>query len=152
MTFGHLKIIELKVDINSLISHLSTHVQDYGQIKITENRANIDFGDPQINQAQIGTIVQTPRNICNIQLQLMKTFRILMSEKNAEMNITGCIMLPNGHLLMMNCAAKSLNEYTNTGVYIREIPVSGTPFDIAIINPRCIVVSYDNTNFFNNNE
>lgn len=70
-----------------------------------------------------------------------------MSEKNAEMNITGCIMLPNGHLLMVNCADKSLIEYTNTGVYIREIPVSGTPFGIAVINPRCIVVSYDNANF-----
>ncbi|CAC5404476.1 TRIM2_3 [Mytilus coruscus] len=141
------KDYELKVDINSLIANLLTNVQDYGQIKISENRANIDFGDPKINQAQIETIVPTPRKISNIQLQLIKTFRISMREKNAEMNITGCVMLSNGHLLMVNCAGKSLIEYTNTGEHIRDIPVSGTPFGIAVINPRCIVVSYATANF-----
>ncbi|CAG2223035.1 unnamed protein product [Mytilus edulis] len=137
----------LKIDINSIIANLSTNVQDYGQIKISENRAKIDFGDLKINQTQIETIVQIPRNICNIQLQLIKKIRISMRPKSAEMNITGCVMLSNGHLLMVNCASKSLIEYTNTGEHIREIPVSGTPFGIAIINPRCIVVSYANTNF-----
>lgn len=57
------KDYELKIHINSIIANLSKNVQDYGQIKISEKRANIDFGDPKINLEQIVIIVQTPRKI-----------------------------------------------------------------------------------------
>ncbi|VDI53298.1 Hypothetical predicted protein [Mytilus galloprovincialis] len=141
------KDYELKVDINRRITKLSKEVQAFGQIKVTENTPNLDFRDTKIEQAQISITVPTSGNRSNIQLQLIKTFRISMKEKNVEMNITGCIMLSNGHLLMANSASKSLIEYSNTGEHINDIPVSQFPCSIAVIDSCRIVVTYGSASF-----
>ncbi|CAC5394676.1 unnamed protein product [Mytilus coruscus] len=89
------KDYEMKVDLNSLIIKLSTEVKDFGQIKISENTSHLDFRDPKIDQARICIKAPTSRNISNIQLQLIKTFRISRKEENVKINITGCVVLPN---------------------------------------------------------
>ncbi|CAC5394674.1 unnamed protein product [Mytilus coruscus] len=141
------KDYELKVDINSRITKLSKEVQVFGQIKVTENIPNLHFRDTKIEQAQISITVPTSGNISNIQLQLIKRFRISMKEKNVEMNITGCVMLSNGHLLMANSASKSLMEYSNTGEHINDIPISQFPSSIAVIDSYRIVVTYGSASF-----
>ncbi|CAC5394691.1 unnamed protein product [Mytilus coruscus] len=66
---GASKDYELKVDLNSLITKLSKEIQDLNQIKVLESTTKIDFKDPKSDQAQIGIIVPSSRNISNIQLQ-----------------------------------------------------------------------------------
>ncbi|CAC5404509.1 unnamed protein product [Mytilus coruscus] len=141
------KDYELKVNLNSLIGKLKKEVQDFGQIKVTENTAKLDFRDPKIDQAQIGIIFPKSRNISNTQLQLIKTFRISMKDENVDMDITGCVMLSKGNILIANCAEKYLIKYSDAGKHIRDIPVSGMPFGIEVIDSTRIVVTYATANF-----
>ncbi|CAC5394690.1 unnamed protein product [Mytilus coruscus] len=66
---------------------------------------------------------------------------------NAKMHITGCVMLSNGNLIIANYEKKYLIEYSYTGKHIRDIPVSGTPCCIAVIDPNRIVVTYPTSKF-----
>ncbi|CAG2226584.1 unnamed protein product [Mytilus edulis] len=60
-----------------------------------------------------------------------------------EMNITGCIILPNGNLCMaFNTSANILIKYSGAGQHIRNIPVYSEPYDIAVIDLSRIVVTY----------
>ncbi|CAC5388646.1 unnamed protein product [Mytilus coruscus] len=144
------KDYELRVDLNSQITKLSAEVQEFGQIKVSENSSQLHFRDHKIQQAQIGIPVPTSRNVSNIQLHLIKTFRISMKSRMLKMHvtcITGCIILPNGNLLMANNACKYLIEYSDTGEHIRDIPVSGSPCCIAVVDSNRIVVTYGTAKF-----
>ncbi|CAC5394673.1 unnamed protein product [Mytilus coruscus] len=135
---GASKDYELKTDFNSFITKLPKIVQDFGNIKVTKNTSKLDFRDPKIEQAQISISVPTSRKISSIQLQLIKTFRI--SEK-MKIDIRGCVMLSNGHLLMANYTKNYLIEYNDSAEHNREIRVSGSPFGVAVIDPRRNVVT-----------
>ncbi|XP_052083267.1 uncharacterized protein LOC127720623 [Mytilus californianus] len=138
--FGATKDYELKVAIHSLIDKLANEVEDFGQINVSECARKLAFRDPKSDQAQILINVPTSRNISDVKLQLIKTFQI---QRNAEIVISGCATLPNGHLLIANTTNENqLIEYSDTGEHIRDIPVSGRPFDITVIDPQRIVVTY----------
>ncbi|XP_071150321.1 E3 ubiquitin-protein ligase TRIM22-like [Mytilus edulis] len=142
---GGAKDYELKVSIHSVIKKLSNDVEDFGKIMVSESVTNFDFKDPKIDQAQIEINVPTSRNISDIKLQLIKSFQLKNTDK---LDITGCVILPNGNLLMANdTEEKKLIEYSETGEHIRDITVSSKPFDIAVIDLNRIVVTYGNAQF-----
>lgn len=104
-----------------------------------------DIRDPKVDHAQIRINVPMSRNISDIRLQLIKTFEI---KQKSETNISGCVILPNGHLLMTNYTKESkLIEYTDTGDHIRDFQVSDKPFGIALLDLDRIVVTYGKDNF-----
>ncbi|CAC5356918.1 unnamed protein product [Mytilus coruscus] len=148
---GATKDYELKVAIHSLIEKLSNEVEDFGQINVSECARKLAFRDPKIDQAQIEINVPTLRNISDVKLQLIKTFKI---QRNAEIFIVGCATLPNGHLLIANSKENQLIEYSDTGEHIRDIPVSGMPFGITVIDSNRVGVTYSDMEFLeitNNN-
>ncbi|CAC5408364.1 unnamed protein product [Mytilus coruscus] len=60
-----------------------------------------------------------------------------------KLNVSGCVILPNGNLLMANITEENhLIEYSDAGEHIRDIPVSGPPYDIDVIDLNLIVVTY----------
>ncbi|CAG2230668.1 unnamed protein product [Mytilus edulis] len=67
----------------------------------------------------------------------------------------GCVMLPNGNLLMANNTKEhQLIEYSYTGEHVRDIRVSDKPYRIAVIDLNRIVVTYGDACFMeiiNNN-
>ncbi|VDI43904.1 Hypothetical predicted protein [Mytilus galloprovincialis] len=64
-------------------------------------------------------------------------------QNKMEMNITGCIILPNGNLCMAcYTRANTLIEYSDAGDHIRNIPVYSEPCDIAVIDLSRFVVTY----------
>ncbi|XP_076088691.1 uncharacterized protein LOC143059087 [Mytilus galloprovincialis] len=131
---GAAKDYALKVYIDSLIEKLSNDVEEFGKIMVSESATNLDFRDPKFDQAQIWI------NISDIKLQLIKTFQMTNEHKK---NVTGCLILPNGNLLMANDKEKNhLKEYSTSGEYIRDIPISGQPYDIAVIDLERIAVTY----------
>ncbi|CAC5356922.1 unnamed protein product [Mytilus coruscus] len=142
---GATKDYELKVAIHSLIEKLSNEVEEFGQIQVSDCAAKLDFKDSNIDQAQILINVPTSRNISDVKLQLIKTFQI---QRKSKIIISSCVMLPNANTLIANNTTENyLTEYSNTGEDIRDTPVSGRPFDITVIEPQRIVVTYDNTKF-----
>ncbi|CAC5356920.1 unnamed protein product [Mytilus coruscus] len=137
---GATKDYELKVAIHRLIEKLANEVEDFGQINVSECARKLAFRDPKIDQDQIGINIPTSRNISDVKLQLIKTFQI---QRNAEIRISGCVTLPNGHLLISNTTNENqLIEYSDTGEHICDIPVLGRPFDITVIDSNRIVVTY----------
>lgn len=69
-----------------------------------------------------------------------------MKDENVDMDITGCTMLPKGDILIANCAEKYLIKYSDAGKHIRDIPVSGLPFGVEVIDSTRIVVTYATAN------
>ncbi|VDH91968.1 Hypothetical predicted protein [Mytilus galloprovincialis] len=139
------KDYELKVSIESLIEKLSKDVEEFGKIIVSESATNLDFRDPKFDQAQIEMNVPTSRNISDIKLQLIKSFQI---KETTELKVTGCVILPNGILLLANNTRENkLIMYSDTGKHIRDIQVSGKPFDIAVIDLDRIVVTYGDESY-----
>ncbi|VDI71126.1 Hypothetical predicted protein [Mytilus galloprovincialis] len=137
---GAAKDYELKISIDSLIEKLSNEVEDFGKIVISESPTNMDFKDPKNDQAQIEINVPTSRNISDIKLWLIKSFQL---KRIPKLSITGCIIMPNGNLLMANATDENhLIEYSDIGEHISDIPVSCVPYDIAVIDLDHIVVTY----------
>ncbi|XP_052083278.1 E3 ubiquitin-protein ligase TRIM22-like [Mytilus californianus] len=142
---GATKDYELKLAIHSLIEKISIKVEEFGQIKVVECTGNVNYRDQKMDQAQIGINVRKSKNISDVKLQLIKTFQI---QRKNEIDISGCVILPNGHLLIANnTQEKYLIVYSDTGEHIRDIPVSARPFDITVIDSNRIVVTYTDTKF-----
>ncbi|XP_071150324.1 uncharacterized protein [Mytilus edulis] len=112
---------------------------------VSESVTNLDFRDPKFDQAQIEINVLTSRNISDIKLQLIKSFQM---KETTELKVTGCVILPNGNLLLANNTRENkLIMYSDTGKHIRDIQVSGKPFDIAVIDLDRIVVTYGDESY-----
>ncbi|CAG2246379.1 unnamed protein product [Mytilus edulis] len=60
--------------------------------------------------------------------------------------INSCVTLPNGNLLIAN-GTNEITEYSDKGEHIRDIPVSGRPFDIAVIDSNRIAMTYADIKF-----
>ncbi|XP_063418519.1 tripartite motif-containing protein 16-like [Mytilus trossulus] len=149
---GAAKDYELKVSIDRLIEKLSIDVEEFGKLTVLESAVNLNFWDTKIDQAQIEINVPITESISDIKPQLINSFQ-MSSERN--LNVTSCLILPNGNLLIANSTKNSnLKEYSYTGEHIRDIPISGWLNDIVLIDLDRIVVTYTNTSFLeirNNN-
>ncbi|VDI31828.1 Hypothetical predicted protein [Mytilus galloprovincialis] len=137
---GDAKNYELNVSIHSKIEKLVKEVDDFGQIQVSEVSAKLDFRGPKIDQAQIRIKVPSSRNIADIKLQCIGTFKMRMAN---HASVRDCIILPNGHVLMVsNAIENQLIEYSNTGEHIQDIQVSAKPNLIAMVDLNRIVVTY----------
>ncbi|XP_071150332.1 uncharacterized protein [Mytilus edulis] len=100
----------------------------------------LEFREQKIDQSQIMINASKLNNVSHIKLNLSKKFQI---KKTKGMKINVCAILPNGHLLMANGTKENhLKVYRDTGEHIRDILVSGKPYDIAVIDLNRIVVTY----------
>ncbi|CAG2187122.1 unnamed protein product [Mytilus edulis] len=64
------------------------------------------------------------------------------------MDITGCAILANSNLLFAVKTCKNvLMEYNKDGLFVRDIPVSGEPWDLTVIDTDQIAVSYNDLNY-----
>ncbi|XP_052079891.1 E3 ubiquitin-protein ligase TRIM71-like [Mytilus californianus] len=143
---GTTKDNELKIVFHNLIAKLLNEVKEFGQIKVSDCATSLHFRDIKIDQAQIGITVPTSRNMSKIKLQVMTSFDIFKYRKHT-MNISSCVTLPDGHFLMANGKGKHLIQYNDKGKHVRAIPVSSRPYDITVIKPNRIAVSYGDAKF-----
>lgn len=144
---GDAKDYEMKLCVNSMIKQLTHELETLGEIKVIDSNAKLYFRDPKIGQAQTRIKVQTSSKISDTKLQVINTFKTCQSETCVN---SSCVILPNGHLLATQTSRPTfLVEYSDTGAHIRdiEVPVSGLPFDIAVIDRNRIVVTYGKPEF-----
>ncbi|XP_071172326.1 transcription intermediary factor 1-alpha-like [Mytilus edulis] len=132
---------KIGVEIHQGITSLLEKVDNFGKVKVEENTISLPFKDAKVDQAQI---VHTPigRSFTRTRLQLRQKFKI--KDNYNIMNVRGCGVLPNSHLLIANPNGnKAIMEYSDDGTHIRDIPVSDTPYDLAIIDSDRMAVTYD---------
>lgn len=137
---------ELKIVFHNLIAKLLDEVNEFGQIKVSACATSLHFRDIKIDQAQIGITIPPSRNMSEIKLQVMTSFDIFKYRKHT-MNISSCVSLPDGHFLMANGKGKHVILYNDKGRHVRAIPVSSRPYDITVIKPNRIAVSYGDAKY-----
>ncbi|VDI45253.1 Hypothetical predicted protein [Mytilus galloprovincialis] len=132
---------KIGVEIHQGIISLLENVDNFGKVKVEENIIKLPFKDAKVDQAQI-VHTTTGQSFDRTSLQLRQKFNI--KDKNCNTNVHGCGILPNSHLLIADYNEnKAIMEYSDDGTHIRDIPVSGEPFDFAIIDSDRIAVTYD---------
>ncbi|CAC5418191.1 unnamed protein product [Mytilus coruscus] len=115
-------------------------------IPIDEHTTNVDIKELKIEQAQMQLNVQPSRNVADVELQLITKVEI---KRAGQICITGCAILPNGHLLFANYTHKqNLLEYSEVGNYIGSIQVSALPYDITVLDSDRIAITYGSNGFF----
>lgn len=132
----------ITLEINPILKSFFKDVDHLGKINIEETSKLVEFTDPKIGQAQM-QVHLPPTNIChNVQLHLEKKFTI-SKEGTVVMAISGCTVLPSGHLLVAdNFGKPQLMEYTLDGKHVRNIPTWTVPFDVTVIDSTRIAVTY----------
>lgn len=133
--------------LNSDVQKLSNGVaKEFGDIQVAEHATNLDIKEQKIEQAQIQQNIQPSRNVADVKLQLLTKIDI---KKEEDMFITGCAMLPNGHLLFANYTKnQNILEYSEEGNYIGSIQVSANPYDITVLDSDRIAITYGTKGFF----
>ncbi|CAC5403239.1 unnamed protein product [Mytilus coruscus] len=133
--------------LNSDVQKLSNGVvKNFGEIQVAEHDSNLDIKELKIEQAQMQQNVQTASNVADIELQLITKVNI---KNERHLLITGCAILPNGHLLVANKTKnKNILEYSEEGNFIGGIEVSADPFDITVLDLDRIAITYGVNRFF----
>lgn len=130
---------KIEADIDLDISSLLNRIDGMGQILLQEIPAGLQFKDAKIDQAQKQVSVSPERGFRDLRLQLKK--KLEMRKTGVRTNVTGCIILPNGTLLIAE-GSDYLMQYTQEGDCIRTINVSRRIFDLTIINSNWIAVTH----------
>ncbi|VDI42365.1 Hypothetical predicted protein [Mytilus galloprovincialis] len=149
----HLDDLERKL-LNELSTTYSSCQSKYGKLKNQLNdiekeikrlngqttqlkRVAPDLQEAKIDQAQI----HKRKSVHDTTLELKKKFTI--KQKGNEMYISGCTIMASGNLLIADHKGQTvLMEYNEDGHFIRDIPVSAHPWDLAVIDTDRIAVSY----------
>ncbi|XP_052103626.1 uncharacterized protein LOC127737132 [Mytilus californianus] len=136
----------IEIEIHQGITSLLKDVDYFARVKVDESTINCPFKDSKIDQAQIQVPtrqqVPTTRSVHNTKLKLRE--KITFEQKGKKIDIIGCAILANGNLLFADNAGKNvLMEYNEFGLFIRDIPVSGKPWNLTVIETDQIAVSYN---------
>ncbi|CAG2223694.1 unnamed protein product [Mytilus edulis] len=113
-------------------------VLEFRQIKISEYAAKLDFKD---QKKRSSTNPDHCPDIKNHNRRETSAY-----QRKNKIDITGCVILPNGHLLIANWTKENqLIEYSDTGEHIRDISVSGRPFGITDTDMEFLEITNSNT-------
>ncbi|XP_071123485.1 uncharacterized protein [Mytilus edulis] len=133
------KSYEIDLALDDKISSFLNNVRQLGSISIQEDSANLQFEEPKLNQAQ--TQISLPLVNVVQEFQLKHKFRL--EKANFKMTVTGCIMLQNGNMLIADHWDKNivLIPY-ECGKNYKYIQVRGYPYDLTMIDPDHIAITY----------
>ncbi|VDI70799.1 Hypothetical predicted protein [Mytilus galloprovincialis] len=113
----------------------------FGKIKVEEITISLPYKEEKNDQAQIVHMLAV-QSLDSIRLLLRQKFTI--KGVNKIKNVCGGVILTNNHLLIVDKGLQRvIKEYNEDGRHIRDIPVSGKPFDLTVIDIDRIAVSYN---------
>ncbi|CAG2205936.1 unnamed protein product [Mytilus edulis] len=129
----------IEIEIHQGITSLLKDVDCFAKIKVDNRTISFPFKDAKIDQAQLPA--QIRRSVHNTRLELRK--KITIKQNGKTMYISGCTILSNGNLLIADSNGHNvLLEYNDDGTFIREIPISGRPYCLSLVDTDYIAVSY----------
>ncbi|CAG2230900.1 unnamed protein product [Mytilus edulis] len=90
--------------------------------------------------------MQEMKSINNTQIRLRKRFNV--EEQGFWTWLSGCTMVSNGNLMIADYwGSNVIMEYSEDGKHIRDIPCSGIPFDLTVIDTDRIAVTYGDSKY-----
>ncbi|CAG2194434.1 unnamed protein product [Mytilus edulis] len=133
------KSYEIDFELDANISSFLNNVSHLGSISIKEYNANLQFQEPNLNQAQMQ--VSLP-----LVQELQLKYKLKLQKINLKLVVTGCIMLTNGdviiadhwtiHIVLISHESGSNHNYIN---------IRGRPYDLTMIDPDHIAITYGST-------
>ena len=116
-----------------------------GSVSIDTSPPSVVIKTMKAKQAHIMSVMQprSVKSINGIKLTLHNTFYI--PKVNYTINITGCIVSPNGKMIFADCYCNRLVFLNDDGTLDKEIPCSlRYPFDVTYLDDRTAAGSTDN--------
>ncbi|VDI36578.1 Hypothetical predicted protein [Mytilus galloprovincialis] len=122
----------ITMTIDPTITSLLDCTNLFGTISVIERKSELQFKDPKLDQAQSHISDPAKGSKSVIGLQLKHKFKL---KKERRSSILSCLILPNGHMLIVNTHGKGcIMEFNDQGQYLRNIPCSDNPFYITRID------------------
>jgi DNA-binding beta-propeller fold protein YncE len=142
---GCLQQLNLKCSINNKIKDIMSTMTSFGSVSIETSPPSVVIKTMKSKQAQIMSVIQPPsvKSINDIKLTLHNTFN--GPKGKSIIYITGCIVCPNGKIILVDCYFNSrLLVLNDDDTLDKVIPCSmGYPFDVTYLDDRTIAVSAD---------
>ncbi|CAC5389070.1 unnamed protein product [Mytilus coruscus] len=135
--FNAAKSYETNLELDANILSFLDNISHLGSILIDEENANLQFDEPKLNQAQMQVSVPLVH-----ELHLKKK-QFKLEKNNLKMVVTGCIMLPNGDMVIANHWEKHILLIPfESGNHYKYIQIRGYPYDLTMIDPDHIAITY----------
>ena len=140
---GCLQQLNLKCSIDEKIKGIMSAISSFGSVSIETGPPSVVIKTMKAKQAQIMSVIQPPsvKSINDIKLTLHNIFDIPIGKN--KINITGCIVSPNGKIVLVDgCNSSRLAIFNDDGTLDKEITCSlGQPFDVTHLDDRTVAVS-----------
>ena len=119
---GCLQQLNLKCNIDNKTKGILSTMTSFGSVSIETSPPSVVIKTMKSKQAQIMSVIQPPsvKSINDIKFTLHNTFDILKG-KNA-INITGCIVSPNGKMILVDWHNNRLIILNDDGTLDKVIP------------------------------
>ncbi|XP_071160567.1 tripartite motif-containing protein 2-like [Mytilus edulis] len=132
---------EMFLKLNPTIMLIKNDVDKLGKISVKKTTTCLSFKEAKADQAQIQLLEPNILSIKQIGIQLKKRFKV--KQTSFLTWLSGCTMLRNGSVLIADYKGdNNLMEYNEEGKHIRTIKLSGSPFDISVIDSDRIAITY----------
>jgi hypothetical protein len=142
---GCLQQPNMKCRIDEKIKDIMLTMTSPGSVSIDTSPPSVVIKTMKAKQAHIMSVMQprSVKSINGIKLTLHNTFYI--PKVNYTINITGCIVSPNGKMIFADCYCNRLVFLNDDGTLDKEIPCSlRYPFDVTYLDDRTAAGSTDN--------
>lgn len=129
----------ITMTIDPTINSLLDCTNQFGVLSVVERKSELQFKDQKLDQAQYRVSDPAKGSNSVIGVQLKHKFKIKIERRSS---IPSCLILPNGHKLIVNTHGKGcVMEYNEQGQYLRNIPCPDKPFYITLIDSDRIAVT-----------
>lgn len=141
------KCFEINIEIDSTVTSIFNCFNQLGIISVLERKSELEFKDAKLDHAQKQVVVSKEKQVSDsegsdsrlLDLQLKLEFKICCLE------LSGCLLLPNGFILIPCYLLKQITECNEHGQHSRYISCSSTPIYLTLMDPARIAVTYRNS-------
>jgi DNA-binding beta-propeller fold protein YncE len=141
---GYLQQLNLRYTINTKIKDILSTITTFGSVSIETSPPSVAIKTMKAEQAQSVFVIQHPsaKSINDSKFTLHTSFNIPKGKGKGSIAITGCIVCPNGKMIVVDHGNKRLVTLNEDGTLDKEISCSpGYPFNIICLDDKTVAVS-----------
>jgi hypothetical protein len=141
---GSLKQLNIKCSIDNKILDLVSTITIFGSVAMETGSQTAVLETEKSKHAQIMSVVESPslHSINDINLTLYSNINI---PKELSNTITGCVICPNGKMVLADHSSKKLVILNNDGTLYKQITCSPYhPHNVTLIDDSTVAVSTSN--------
>lgn len=131
-----LKHSNLEFDASTEAELMVLEIESFGAIAISEKSSSLQLSS---KNEDLKLNLNPARNIAEMKLKVKTDIRI---KNKAQLSVQKCIILPSNQFLFVDEKNERLVIHDQDGSHHHDISVSSKPFDVVVIDPRRVAVTY----------